>query len=140
MFLEICMHIYSVVFALSRHINKQNVCENNSSPCKGNKVFVKYQAQGTGFNPKVPPLRTPLVPIRKACISTEHSGPCKSCRPTVHQSFQVRSIQCCQLGGFLAQMGCFFRCVAGNFLLLRVAVVWASFIKVCAVFWAIFGK
>jgi len=29
MFLEICMHIYSVVFALSRQINKQKVCENN---------------------------------------------------------------------------------------------------------------
>jgi len=29
MFLEICMQIYSVVFALSRQINKQNVCKNN---------------------------------------------------------------------------------------------------------------
>ena len=29
MFLEICMQIYSVVFALGRQINKQKVCENN---------------------------------------------------------------------------------------------------------------
>ena len=29
MLLEICMQIYSVVFALSRQMNKQKVCENN---------------------------------------------------------------------------------------------------------------
>jgi len=29
MFLEIYMQIHSVVFAWSRQINKQNVCENN---------------------------------------------------------------------------------------------------------------
>jgi len=29
MYLEICMQIYSLVFALSRQINKQKVCENN---------------------------------------------------------------------------------------------------------------
>ena len=29
MFFEICMQIYSVVFALSRQINKQKVSENN---------------------------------------------------------------------------------------------------------------
>ena len=29
MFLEICMQIYSMVFAISRQINKQKVCENN---------------------------------------------------------------------------------------------------------------
>jgi len=29
MFLEICMQIYFVVFALRRQINKQKVCENN---------------------------------------------------------------------------------------------------------------
>jgi len=60
MLIEICMQIYSVVFALSRQINKQKVCENTSSPCEGNKVFVKYQAQGGG-NPNLP-LRTPLQP------------------------------------------------------------------------------
>jgi len=29
MFLETCMQIYSMVFALSRKINKQKVCENS---------------------------------------------------------------------------------------------------------------
>jgi len=29
MFLEICMQIHSVVFPLSRQINKQKVCKNN---------------------------------------------------------------------------------------------------------------
>jgi len=29
MFLEICMQIHSVVFALSRQINKQKICESN---------------------------------------------------------------------------------------------------------------
>jgi len=48
--------------------------------------------------------------------------------------------QCCQLDGFPAQLGCFFRCVGGNFLLLRVAVFWAGFIKVHAGFWAVFAK
>jgi len=47
MFLEICIQIYSVVFALSRQINKQKVCENNHL-CESNKIFVKYQAQGGG--------------------------------------------------------------------------------------------
>ena len=50
MFLEICMQIYSMEFGISRQINKQKVCENSSLLCAGNKVFVKYQAQG-GFNP-----------------------------------------------------------------------------------------
>jgi len=57
MFLEICMQIYSMVFALSRQINKQKVCEDLL--CAGNKVFVKHQAQGGVFNPKSPP--TPCV-------------------------------------------------------------------------------
>jgi len=34
MFLEICMQIYSVIFALSQQINKQKVCENNESPLR----------------------------------------------------------------------------------------------------------
>jgi len=29
MFLEICMQIYAMVFAISRQINKQKVCENS---------------------------------------------------------------------------------------------------------------
>jgi len=51
MFLEICMQIYSVVFAVSRQITKQKVCKNNQSPCEGNKIFGKYQAQGGGLTP-----------------------------------------------------------------------------------------
>jgi len=50
------MQIYSVVFAISRQINKQKVRENNLH-CKVNKVFVKYQAQ-VGVTPTL--LRTPL--------------------------------------------------------------------------------
>jgi len=34
MFLEICIQIYSVVFAISRQITKQKVCENNYSPLR----------------------------------------------------------------------------------------------------------
>jgi len=60
MFLEICMRIHSVVFALSRQINKQKVCENNLL-CKVNKVFVKYQAQGGGVNTRTPPCVRPWI-------------------------------------------------------------------------------
>jgi len=52
MFLEICMQIHSVVFAFSRQINKQKVCENNR--CAGNKVFVKCQGEGGVFHPNTP--------------------------------------------------------------------------------------
>ena len=38
------------------------------------------------------------------------------------------------VGRFSRTIGLFFRCVAGNFLLLRVAFSWASFIKVHAFF------
>jgi len=34
MLLEICMQIYSVIFALSRQINKQKVCENMQFPLR----------------------------------------------------------------------------------------------------------
>ena len=46
MFLEIYMQIHSVVFALSRQINKQKVPKTINLLCAGDKVFVKYQAQG----------------------------------------------------------------------------------------------
>jgi len=52
------MQIHSLFFALSRQINKQKVCENNNLFCAGNKIFVKYQAQG-GVLIQTPPLRTP---------------------------------------------------------------------------------
>jgi len=60
------MQIHSVVFVLSRQINKQNrlTSKNYANTvnllCADNAVFVKYQAQG-GFNPKQPPFRTPLA-------------------------------------------------------------------------------
>jgi len=44
MFLEICMQIYSVVFALKRQINKQKYANTFNLLCAGNKDFVKYQA------------------------------------------------------------------------------------------------
>ena len=53
------MQIFSVVFALSRQINKQKYAKTFNFLCAGNKEFVKYQAQG-GVNPKTSPLRTPL--------------------------------------------------------------------------------
>jgi len=59
MFLEICMQIYSVLFALSRQINKQKYAKTFNFLYAGNKDFVKYQAQGGGVNPN--PLRTPLL-------------------------------------------------------------------------------
>jgi len=59
MFLEICMQIYSMVFAISRQINKQKYAKTVNLLCAGNKVFVKSQAQGWGLTPKTP-LRTPL--------------------------------------------------------------------------------
>jgi len=34
MFLEICLQIHSVLFVLSRQINKQKVSENNQSPLR----------------------------------------------------------------------------------------------------------
>jgi len=53
MFLEISMQIYSVVFALSRQLNKQKHAKTINLLCAGNKVFVKYQAQW-GLTPKTP--------------------------------------------------------------------------------------
>jgi len=38
MFLEICIQIHYMVFALRRQINKQKVCENNLL-CAGKKVL-----------------------------------------------------------------------------------------------------
>ena len=49
------MQTHSVLFAESRQINKQKVCETLNLLRAGNKAFVKYQAQGR-FNPNLPPL------------------------------------------------------------------------------------
>jgi len=45
MLLELCMQIYSVVFALSRQINKQKYAKTFNFVCAGNTDFVKYQAE-----------------------------------------------------------------------------------------------
>jgi len=62
MFLEICMQIYSVVFALSRQINKQKSLRKQLISFAQVIKFCKYHAQGGGVNPKLPTLRTPLWP------------------------------------------------------------------------------
>ena len=41
-----CMQIFSMVFAISRQINKQKYAKTVNLVYAGNKVFVKYQAQG----------------------------------------------------------------------------------------------
>jgi len=53
MFLEICMQIYSVVFA--DKLASKKFAKTINLLCEGNKVFVKYQAQG-GVLPPTPPL------------------------------------------------------------------------------------
>jgi len=55
MFLEICMQINSVVFALNRQINKQKYAKTINLLCAGCIVFVRYQAQGR-LTPTPPPL------------------------------------------------------------------------------------
>ena len=67
------MQIHSVVIALSRQINKKSMRKQFNILCAGNKVFVKYQAQGRGANHKIPCLRTPLTMRqlnRRRCMST----------------------------------------------------------------------
>jgi len=54
MFLEVCMQICSMVFAISRKINKQKYAKTVNLFCAGNKVFVKYQAQGGVLTPNPP--------------------------------------------------------------------------------------
>jgi len=61
MFLETCMQIHSVVFALSRHINKKKDAKTSNLLYAGNKDFVKYQAQGEEINPNPPCLRPCVV-------------------------------------------------------------------------------
>jgi len=47
------MQIHSVVFALSRQINKQKYAKTINLFCAGNKVFVKYQAHWGGLTPNL---------------------------------------------------------------------------------------
>ena len=81
-FLEICVQILWVVFASSREINKQKHAETKILLCAGNKMFVKYQAQGGGYNP-TPPLLTPLVLLQTTkpfqCVSQISSCFWKMC-------------------------------------------------------------
>jgi len=51
MFVETCMQSHSLAFALSRQINKQKVWKTINLLCAGNKVSVKYQAQGGRLTP-----------------------------------------------------------------------------------------
>jgi len=53
MFLEICMQIHTLLFVLSRQINKQKYAKTLILLCAGNKDFAKYQAQVFffSFNP-----------------------------------------------------------------------------------------
>jgi len=55
------MNTYSVVFVLSRQINKKRYAKTINFLRAGNTVFVKYQAQGA-VDPNPPPLGTPLEP------------------------------------------------------------------------------
>jgi len=59
MFLEICMQIHSMAFALSRQINKQKYAKTIKLLGAGNELLVNYQAQGWLLTPT--PLRTPLA-------------------------------------------------------------------------------
>jgi len=64
MFLEICMQIYSVVFALSRQLNKQKVCEKIIALVQVIKFFCKISSS-RGVNPKPPPLD--MTPSNTEC-------------------------------------------------------------------------
>ena len=60
--------IFSVVFALSRQINKQKYAKTFNILCASNKDFVKYQAQGGGLTP---PLRLRLAILMKLIFNLE---------------------------------------------------------------------
>jgi len=61
MFLEISMQLYSVVFALSRQINKQIDTKTVNLLYADNKVFATYQTQG---------VLTPTPPCVRPCPHT----------------------------------------------------------------------
>jgi len=62
MVLEICIQNHSMVFALNWQINKQKYVKTINLLCAGNKVFVKNQSQGGGFN----------HPLAYALVATQH--------------------------------------------------------------------
>ena len=64
MFVESCMHIYSVLFALQvGKLTSKKYAKTFNILYAGNKDFVKYQDQGGG-NPKTPPCVRPCVVAR----------------------------------------------------------------------------
>jgi len=70
MFLAICMQIYSVVFALSRQINKQKVCENSLTSFAQVIKFCKISSSRGGLTP--PPLAYALgKPSPTLCTESE---------------------------------------------------------------------
>jgi len=77
MFLEICMQIYSVVFA--DKLASKKFAKTINLLCEGNKVFVKYQAQG-GVLPPTPPFAYALGAGALLGIFTYI---CRQ-RPTIH--------------------------------------------------------
>jgi len=80
--LQICMEIHSVIFALSRQINKQMYAKTINLLCSGNKIFVTYQTQRGVLilTPTLPPCVRPwtlglLKNIRKVGLNSK-----KRCR------------------------------------------------------------
>jgi len=67
MILEICMQIHSMVFALSRQFTSKNYAKTVNPFCAGNKVFVKYQAQGRVLIPNPPTLAYALAHGNSVC-------------------------------------------------------------------------
>jgi len=60
------MQIHSVLFAISRQIDKQKVyAKTIKFLCKGNKAFVKYQAQGVLTSPVATGVFGGLIPQTK---------------------------------------------------------------------------
>jgi len=78
MFLEICMQIHFVVFALSRQISltSKKYAKAVNLLCAGNKVFVTYQIQGKDFNPNLPRVRPSRQINLSIYIRTIACGPC----------------------------------------------------------------
>ena len=78
LFLEMFMHIHSVVFALSRQINKQKICENNLSLLQRHKSFCKISSS-TGVIPKPSPCLRSCQPwhlLNRAFNTTRSSAVC----------------------------------------------------------------
>ena len=86
MFFEICMQIYPVVFALSRQINNQKVCENNKQLISFAQVikFCKISSSRGGLTP------TPLCVRPCAHGSISERDLCRTKITTQHNSLNTR--------------------------------------------------